>query len=525
MSSVNEVRKITDDSPLFRDVLFARGYLFTDADIDTEAFPFYGAWQREEVAGYCLLTHPKIKHYIYKAGEETFVLIGHAYNPFDGLWNETDILCKYAESEDRIAYFNQWTGLFTLIVVKKNDIEVWGDCAGMQAAYYGLIANRVFISSHAQLIGDICGLEQSKYVQQLIQYRFWKMYGNFLPGDISQFDNVFRLVPNHSLTISLPKKQCNVSRFYPSENLQMVETKQEYDCVIREIGHILYKNMELISKKWNSPAISMTGGMDSKTTVACTNGLYDRFKYYSYISMYGDKPDAEAAKAIANAIGVTHITYSISENDDDFPDIDSMRAVMEHNLGDIGSVNSNDVRKRLFFLNTQEFDVEVKSWVSEIGRANYYKKFGVKKMPYRLSPRQMTSMYKFFTYNRATALETDRIFQRYIEKMHSNDIFNLDSSDMYLWEFRYGSWGGLTITSEHRVSYDITIPFNNRLLMEMFLRLPLEKRIEDIPHYDVIRTMNAEIDRLGITVTNYNETKKRMYCEKAYYFVHSALPF
>lgn len=525
MSSMNEVKKITDADSFFRDVLFARGYLFTDADIDAEAFPFYGAWKREAVAEYCLLTHPKIKHFIFRTGDETFVLIGHAYNPFDGLWDENAILRKYAASQDRIGYFNQWTGLFTLIVVKKNGIEVWGDCAGMQATYYGVVTGKLFVSSHAQLIGDICGLEQSQFVHRLTQYRFWKMYGIFLPGDISQFDNVFRLVPNHSLTISSPERLCQVSRFYPSANLQMAESEQEYDDIIREIGHILHKNMELISDKWDSPAISMTGGMDSKTTVACTNGLYDRFRYYSYVSMYGDKPDAEAAQVIADAIGVKHVTYTISENDKDFPAIDSMRAVMEHNLGDIGSVNSNDVRKRLFFLNTQEFDVEVKSWVSEIGRANYYKKFGVKKMPRRLSPRQMTTMYKFFTYNRITALKTDQIFRKYIEKMQSNDIFNLDSSDLYMWEFRYGGWGGLTITSEHRVSYDITIPFNNRLLMELFLKLPLEKRVEDAPHYDVIRTMNAEIDRLGITVTNYNKTKKRMYCEKAYYLIHGALPF
>lgn len=525
MNSIDKVKRITDASPFFRDVLFARGYLFTDADIDAEAFPFYGAWQREAVSGYYLLTHPKTNYYILQAGEETFILIGHAYNPFDGLWKETEILRRYAEFEDRTSYFNQWTGLFTLIVVKKNDIEVWGDCAGMQSAYYGVVTGKFFVSSHAQLIGDICRLEQSRFVQLLTRYRFWKMYGIFLPGDISQFDDVFRLVPNHSLTFSISGKQCIVSRFYPAETLQMVRTKQEYDDVIQEISCVLHRNMELISKKWHSPAISMTGGMDSKTTVACTNGLYDRFKYYSYISMYGDKPDAEAAKTIADAIGVTHKTYTISESDDDFSDVDLMRAVMEHNLGDIGSVNSNDIRKRLFFLNTRDFDVEVKSWVSEIGRANYYKKFGLKKMPYRLSPRQMTSMYKFFTYNRVTAQKTNQIFRMYIEKMHSNDIFNLDSSDMYLWEVRYGGWGGLTITSEHRVSYDITIPFNNRLLMEMFLRLPLEKRIEDAPHYGVIRTMNSKIDQLGITVTNYNETKKRMYCEKVYFFIHSALPF
>lgn len=416
MSSTKDVKTITEASSFFRNVLFARGYLFTDAEIDAQVFPFYGIWQRESVAGYYLLAHPKTKYYILEAGEEAFVLIGHAYNPFDSLGKETDILCKYVESEDRTAYFNQWTGLFTLIVVRKNGIEVLGDCAGMQAAYYGVIAGKIFISSHAQLIGDICGLESSQYVQKLAHYRFWKMYGIFLPGDISQFDNVFRLVPNHSLVVSLPDKQCNISRFYPTQDLHMAETQREYDDIVCEIGHILHKNMVLISEKWNSPAISMTGGMDSKTTVACTNGLYDRFKYYSYVSMYGDKPDAEAAELIADTIGVKHTTYTISESDDHFPDINSMRIVMEHNLGDIGSVSPNDIRKRLFFLNTQDFDVEVKSWVSEIGRANYYKKFGVKRMPYRLSPRQMTSMYKFFTYNRITALKTDHIFSNTLRK-------------------------------------------------------------------------------------------------------------
>ena len=42
MSSIGEVKRITDDSPKFREVLFARGYLFTDAEIDGNAFPFYG---------------------------------------------------------------------------------------------------------------------------------------------------------------------------------------------------------------------------------------------------------------------------------------------------------------------------------------------------------------------------------------------------------------------------------------------------------------------------------------------------
>lgn len=525
MSSKREVQKIMDASPKFREVLFARGYLFTDADIDASVFPFYGDWQVEKICGYNLLTHPKASRYILQTADAALILIGHVYNPFDGLYDENEILQKYAVSEDKINYFNQWTGVFTLIVIKKDCLQVWGDCAGMQCAYYGVIGKHFYLSSHAQLIGDICSLEQSDYVQKLTHYRFWQMYGLFLPGDISQFEGVFRLVPNHVLNVSLSGFLCQLSRIYPTQNIQMTENEQEYDEIISKIGGLLHKNMELIARKWNKPAISMTGGMDSKTTVACANGLYNKFSFYSYVSMYGDKPDAEAAEKIASVIGVKHHTYMISEDDDDFEGIPSMRAIMEHNLGDIGAVNANDVRKRLFFLNTSDFDVEVKSWVSEIGRANYYKKFGLKRMPEHLSPRQMTSMYKFFTYNRAVACKTDKVFRKYIEKTQFYDICNLDSSDMYLWEFRYGGWGGLTITSEHRVSYDITVPYNNRLLMELFLRLPLKKRIEDSPHYDVIRKMNPSIDRLGITITNYNETKKRMYCERVYYLLNSVLPF
>ena len=307
----------------------------------------------------------------------------------------------------------------------------------------------------------------------------------FLPGDLSQFDGVYRVVPNTYVTFHKSDGTFAVNRFYPTQNIAMCKTKQDYDATIDEICDLLHTNLELISKKWKKPAISLSGGMDSKATFACANGLYDKFWYYSY----------------------------------------EVREIMEHNWGDMGKVNDNDVRKRMFFMDIPDFDVEVKSWVSEIGRANYYKKFGLKKMPKHLSARQMTTMYKFFSYNRKQARETDKIFRQYISKTDANRIFNFDSSDMYLWEFRYGSWGGLVITSEHRMSYDITIPYNNRNLMELFLRLPLDKRIADVPHYDIIRKMNPKVDALNITVTNYNETKRRMYMERLYYFVNNFLPF
>lgn len=525
MSNKTEIKSIVEKNEHLREYLFTRGFIFTNnQSINANEYPFYGNWKSFTFGSYILLVDEKINVFYKKNNEKIYILIGHAYNPFDGVYDEDELIENLFQNVF-FDYFNQWTGVFTLICIYDNKLEVFGDCAGMQANYYGIVNDNIYISSHAQLIGDICNLTKTKYVESMMKYKFWQMYGLFLPGDISQFSSIYRLVPNTYLSINCDLKECKITRFYPQKMIKCVSSEEEYYEIISQIGNILHENMNLISKKWKKPAISMTGGMDSKATLASANGLYDRFKYYSYDSMSGDKPDAKAAAIIAKAIGVDHKIYSISENDNDFENIYEITKIMEHNLGDIGKVNANDVRKRIYFMNTDKFDVEVKSWVSEIGRANYYKKFGKNKMPERLTPRQMTTMYKFFSYNRILAIETDKIFKKYIERVKFDDIFNYDTSDMYLWEFRYGSWGGLVITSEHRVSYDITIPYNNRLLMELFLKLPLEKRIKDTPHYDLIKKLNPLIDETGITVTNYNETKKRMYMEKVYYIVNNALPF
>lgn len=505
---------------IYKDCLFNRGFLHVSQQIDS--IPFLTGWKKyDDVFGGVYLYSPNTIFNVRCHDGLEFVLIGHAYNPIKMIYKEEELLnelCLCNGVDDYIKEINEWTGLFTLVIKSKESSIVMGDCCCMQSAYYGIINNLFCIASHAQILGDLFNLEQSGYVKKMKKYKYWKMYGLFLPGDTSQFDCVKRVVPN--TYVQFTDGKIRINRFFPICNNDVVVTDDDYDQVINKIATLLANNLKLIALKWKRPAISMTGGMDSKTTVACANGLYDKYKFYSYISMGGDEPDANAAKIIAKEIGVSHDVYRISEKDSDFPKIEELREILEHNYGDIGMVNPNDVRKRAFFVLNNMFDVEVKSWVSEIGRANYYKKFGVKKMPKKLSPRAMTTMYKFFSYNRIDALRTDRVFKNYIKETNFYNIYNYDSSDMYLWEFRYGAWGGLVLTSEHRSSYEITIPYNNRILMNEFLKIPLDKRIDDVPHYDIIRLANKKIDDLGITIVNWNETKKRQILEKIYWYVN-----
>lgn len=73
--------------------------------------------------------------------------------------------------------------------------------------------------------------------------------------------------------------------------------------------------------------------------------------------------------------------------------------------------------------------------------------------------------------------ETDNVFAEYLRKYYDKKTFdNLSWLELYFWEFAWSGGEGIFLTTEHRVSYDITIPFNNRKYVELMLTVPLEKR-------------------------------------------------
>ena len=520
MSSIGEVKRITDDSPKFREVLFARGYLFTDAEIDSNVFPFYGEWQTEKIYEYSLLVHPKAKYYALQTEDSSLVLIGHAYNPFDSLYDENEILRKYADSEDKIGYFNQWTGVFTLIVVKKDGIEVWGDCAGMQCTFYGMLNGKKYVTSHTAIIETICNISTSDYVERLTKYKFYPLFGRQLPGDITPYFGFYRIIPNHMVTMT---ENVRVLRFFPTAEYKEYSSADEISSAEARIAKLLNKNLYLISQKWEKPAISLTGGCDSKTTMACANGLQDGFGYFSYDSSETETPDADAAASLCHALDLQHKRYYISRNDVDFPNLSEFETIFEFNSGNIGKINANDIRKRIYFYSEDDSDVEVKSWVSECGRAYYSKRFVKEKFPSKPTPHYLTTLYKVFLTDKKLIRETDQIFAKYINRYMSNDYYHYPWQEIFFWEFRMSSWNGLVITGEHRTSYEITIPYNNRVIVDLLLRMPLEYRMNDTAYGAIRKKADSRIDKTGIAVTNVKHTRKRAYLERLYLEVESRI--
>ena len=524
--------------PELRRYLYCKGFLLTTKTFGNrlDGYPFYGYWNEQTLkmqdSTYYLYTHSDTKVHIYQTEDLLFFLVGHAYDPFHSIIDEKALLHVMSDSY-RICENAYWdresdlTGVFFTGFITPKGITYSTDCCGMQYVCYGMVDDNLYVTSHAKLVGDLCNLEQDGFVKHLVNSRTWHFYGRWLPGDLSPYKELKRLVPNIKADYSARDKKILLTRYYPKRAIEETKTEEEYHDRIAELGKIMSNSMRLIAEKWKGEnvAISVTGGRDSMTTLACTNGMYDKYNYFSYISNEPESIDAYAAHEICGNLGLEHSIYTIPDTEENHRRTKAFATVLECNAGCIGKNNANDVRKRLYFIDNPKFSIEVKSWLNEMGRGWYYKKYKKDAFPKRPSASMLRTMHKPYL-SPYTIHVTTKIFQDWIDTYYSGNVLdNISWVDLFYWEFTWAGNEGISLTSEHRVSYEIVIPFNNRRYFELMLTLPLEKRKQDLMPIDLIGKMNKAILDSGIVVKDVNLSDMRTIMVRTYFTLFNKLRF
>lgn len=514
----NDIKAVLDKDAKYRSFLFKRGYLITDKDLtDTDGYPFYGLWNTHKVGTYNILVHREQDFSICSDGDLTALMIGHAYDPFLMKHEDEEILrdCLEAYKESRDAYFdkiNSISGMHLILVFEGDSFTAVQDCGGMRSCYFGKADNSIYVTSHPQLVADLCGLSFDPDVELLFSKKFYTIGTRYMPGNITPYRELKRLGANTYLNFD---GDFQIIRFYPTRPVREIG-KDEYDKTIEEIGRLLHNNIELCTRKWHKPAISLSGGMDSKTTLACANGLYDKFYYYSFHAKSQEKVDASAAKNLCDRIGVTHNTYPIPEDNAEVEDFDFLKKMLNHNTSYVSRPDDHEARKFIYMSRVHDFDVELKSWISEIGRAFWSRKYGLE-LPKKLNERHFSIFQKRYFGSPYLLRWADRIHRDFLREIDLVESpFNFEHQDMFYWEVRFASWGTM-VESMHDFFNLVTMPFNNRKLMELFLQFPHDMRKTDTVHEMVIEKMNKEINDSGIAVHNKYLGGKRIILEHIYY--------
>lgn len=523
------IQEQINEYPEYRSALFEQGFILCEGKLDLgPSFPFFQNWREVDLQGKArLYVHHTQKAYVYENTDAVCFLLGHAYDPFSVEWDEQRILERIAESSQgdyhqALALINDLTGLFLFGMFSGEDLFLCGDFESMRSAYYGTVAGRWYVSSHEEIVAWLHPLTRDPYVERLENYRWYHLYGEGLPGDISHYLELKKIICNNY--VLLKGGVFSSHRFYPSRPLAMCESEEDYQQTVAEIAKVMKTSMDLIAKKWAKPAVSVTGGRDSKGSLAAASHLGDAFQYYSYNSQHAEKIDCDAAELICRSVGVRHTTYDIPLDRSLYPEYDLVRAILCVN-SNRRTFNHNDIMKRIFFRKLHPFDVEVKSWTSEIGRAFYYKRYGVKRLQKKCTARRVNAMNNIYLFNPGLMYRTDAEYRRYLKDSQYNEhMFNYDWSDIIDLEMRDSRWGADVISCEHMFSHDVTIPYNNRRLGDLFLKVPFDKRLSDRTHIDFTDMLCPSVNAANISVKDYAHSKKRMWMDKIYYFVTSVRP-
>lgn len=518
----NEIKAVLDKDSKYRSFLFRRGYLISDKEnVDTAVYPFYGLWNSHSAGKYTILVHKDQDFSMCEKDGFTAVMIGHAYDPFLMKHEDKEILgdCLNAYLESKAAYFDKissLSGIHVIVIFDKEQILAVQDCSGIRSCYFGKVQSNVFITSHPQLVADLLALSFDPDVELLFSKRFYTIGNRYLPGNLSPFKELKRLGANTYLDFD---GDFRIVRFYPLRPHREL-TEQEYEGRIEEIGKLLQNNIALAAKKWEKPAISLSGGMDSKTTLACANGYYDKYYFYSFHAKKQEIEDAKAANQICERLGLKHHTYPIPEENSQIEDFDFLKKMINHNSSYISQPSEHEVRKFICMSRVNDFDIELKSWVSEIARTFLTQKYGIE-MPKVLTERHFTIFQKRYFASPYLLRWADRIHRDFLKETElTKPIHNFEHQDLFYWEVRVSSWES-TVKTMHDFFNLVTIPYNNRKLMEMFLEFPHDMRRADKVHNSIINKMNKEINDSGVQVHNDYMSKKRILLEKIYYRVRT----
>ena len=122
------------------------------------------------------------------------------YNPsFDDSQIMQDVIDKSKTADDVFVNIADKCGRFVIIVKIEDDFRIFSDACGLRQVFYHVDKNNsVWCSSQPHLIAEQLGIEVNEEVKSdLHKTTLFKTVEHWYPGNITLFDNIFHLTPNH----------------------------------------------------------------------------------------------------------------------------------------------------------------------------------------------------------------------------------------------------------------------------------------------------------------------------------------
>lgn len=401
---------------------------------------------------YCLIIGSVLDLKNYKYGPEEVV---------------HDIFDSYILGED--VFFNRvdWlNGRFVIIYGQCDSgevksLKVINDATGLRSVFY-VDDNKenLYIGSHPELVAKQVGASRNNYD------RFLKKYSGYsLPGNVTTFNKIKQLIPNHYLD-SDERRQV---RFFPRNNGHI---NYNIEDIIKDLALNLKGQIDFISEKAKL-LCSISAGIDSRVTFSATRDSSEKIKYFTYYGKEINKKDVfdidcYVANELAKNFGIDHKLINLSCLDSD-EDIVNVAGQIKH----ASHIIHNPLLSAKYYKEFGENNfLHLRSNVLEIGRVYYKRAYSLPKM---INEEVATNLYSL---KAKEDQEVINLFKEFLNLAKYDLVEGYDCYDLFYWEYRMGVWHSL-VTLESDLAFDTYIPFNNRIFLTKLLSIPQSLRIED----------------------------------------------
>ncbi|MCD0501732.1 hypothetical protein [Bordetella petrii] len=376
-------------------------------------------------------------------------------------------------------------GRFAVILMEDSGkIEIQTDAIGLRAVYFSRTSQGVVAGSHAKLVARAANGGEA------VEFRQFYTLG--YPGINTLYSRVYRLPPNNSLFLDTGE----LRRFFPTDHIPVTSLEESWDHAFSRAQQVV-RGLTLRSER--PVLVSLTGGLDSRSTLAATRGIWEKLDFFTYVS--GQHPQHEldvlVASDLAAILGLRHQIIAYGHLT---PDPKVMEAIKSNSF----SIHQRNLSCAYLEHFGSHRYVHVRTNLMELARSNLFEHHG----SHPAFPNGPNSIEKLAEYycmvgKREPSKQIVEAFTRQFDEANTATALQFVSAwDLFFIEHRMGAWQAAVVT-ESDVAFDTIIAFNSREIIKKFIGVPQTIRSTSKYLQKKIRTLLPEISDIPINPRQY----------------------
>ncbi len=388
-------------------------------------------------------------------------------------------LCKLS-FDDFLKAIDWLLGIYVIFRSSKGRVLIFGDATHLMGVYYGSSGKYLGVAASSEALIINPGEPVSPAAAEVVRGAYSP--GLYLAGDITMYESVKCLLPNHYLDV----ESQSAVRYFPREELSLSENDSEVNRIIDETFVLVQKGIRHAAAKYQL-ALPLTPGGDSRVNCALVrNAVPDGDVYYYVIrnvELKREPDNIKFIKELSEKLGIKDF-HILSEAD--FIGDDAVTALR----AECGPIRAWS--KRLWCYNSAlgSRAIVKGELIDQIGKSPYG----------RAMPEWMASKFFLKTILSNTSKQADKEFTQWY-KAAKGKRMGYSMFDLYSWEVRCGRWNSNThsianILGVHNINF-----FNCTKILAEWCRIPRRERTNKCIHRRFIsKTMPSVV---GLPVNPY----------------------